>query len=41
MTVGEEHLTGKLEVLPLVRVRDEQCLGGTVVLQERAARSKE
>ena len=32
VAVGEEHLTGQLEVLPLVRVGDKQCLCCTVVL---------
>ena len=32
MPVGEEHFTRELEVLPLVRVRNIQCLCSTVVL---------
>ena len=33
VAVGEEHLAGQLEVLPLVRVGDKECLRCTVVLR--------
>ena len=32
--VAVEHLEGEHEVFPLVRVGDEECFGGAVVLKE-------
>jgi hypothetical protein len=39
LTVAVEHFHRQHEVLPLVRVRDEQSLGRTVALRDKRIRS--